>query len=73
MTDEEKDRQIEYLKAENTRLRAAVEEEREVCAKILELEAERHGSGFPNSVQRTVAELLLTLAIKIRARGNKDR
>ena len=46
--------------------------EREECAKILELEAKRYGSGFPALIERKIEELLLTLAMKIRARSNAD-
>ena len=48
---------------------ARAEEERGACAEILELEAQRYEAGFAGPLERKIAELLLTLATKIRARS----
>lgn len=45
-----------------------VAEEREDCAEIIEIEARRYGGA--ESISRKIEELLLTLAIKIRARSD---
>jgi hypothetical protein len=46
-----------------------IENEREECAQILEIEARKYESGNLELIERKVAELLLILAIKIRARS----
>jgi hypothetical protein len=50
----------------------AVEQERVACAVILEIESRRYETGNPGPTERKVAELLLTLAVKIRARSEQE-
>lgn len=62
---------IEIDRAVKVAADAAAEEERGSCAEILEVEAARYGAGFPGPTERKIEELLLILAIKIRARSEE--